>query len=88
MNLWSRSLGQMKTMIKVRTVKSIGDYRLTIEFSDETRGEHDFSFICKESGPMLEPLKDPAFFKRALLEMVLSPGPMATIGILSPCTTT
>jgi hypothetical protein len=56
------------TMIKVRTVKAVGDFRLDIEFSDDTRGERDFSFIRNESGPMLEPLKDSAYFRRVFVE--------------------
>ena len=55
-------------MIKVRTVKPLGAYRLRIEFSDDTIGERDFAFIARESGPMLEPLKDPAYFARVFIE--------------------
>ncbi len=55
-------------MIKVRTVKPVGDFRLAVEFSDDMRGERDFSFINQESGPMLEPLKDPAYFRRVFVE--------------------
>ena len=32
-------------MIKVRKVKPLSGYRLMIEFSDDTVGERDFSFI-------------------------------------------
>ena len=38
------------------------------EFSDDTIGERDFSFLLDETGPMLEPLKDPAYFKRVFVE--------------------
>ena len=31
-------------------------------------GERDFSFIKTESGPMLEPLKEPAYFQRVFVE--------------------
>ena len=55
-------------LIKVRKVKSLGDLRLKIEFSDDTIGERDFSFIEREAGPMLEPLKDPAYFRRVFVE--------------------
>jgi Protein of unknown function (DUF2442) len=60
--------GRTMTMIKVRTAKPVGDYRLVIEFSDDTRGERDFSFITSERGPMLDPLKDPAYFRRVFVE--------------------
>jgi len=55
-------------LIKVRRAKAVGGYRLAIEFSDDTVGERDFSFITDETGPMLEPLKDPAYFGRVFVE--------------------
>jgi hypothetical protein len=55
-------------MIKVRTAKSMGDYRLLIEFSDDTIGEHDFSRIASEHGRMLEPLRDASYFQRVFVE--------------------
>jgi hypothetical protein len=55
-------------MIKAREAKPVGDFRLKVEFSDDTVGERDFSFILRESGPMLEPLKDPAYFRRVFVE--------------------
>lgn len=55
-------------LIKVRTVKPLGDHQLRVEFSDDTIGERDFAFITHESGPMLEPLKDPAYFRRVFIE--------------------
>ena len=55
-------------LIKVRKAKVLGGYRLAIEFSDDMIGERDFSFIKNESGPMLEPLKEPAYFARVFVE--------------------
>lgn len=55
-------------MIWVRKVKALGDFRLSVEFSDDTIGKRDFSFINRDSGPMLEPLKDPAYFRRVFVE--------------------
>jgi hypothetical protein len=55
-------------LIKVRTVKWLRDHRLRVEFSDDTIGERDFAFITQEAGPMLEPLKDPAYFARVFIE--------------------
>jgi hypothetical protein len=55
-------------LIKVRIAKPLGGYRLAIEFSDDTIGERDFSFIVGEPGPLLEPLKDPAYFRRVFVE--------------------
>jgi hypothetical protein len=31
-------------------------------------GEYDFSAVVAESGPMVEPLRDPAYFGRVFLE--------------------
>ena len=55
-------------LIKVRKAKPLGGYRLAIEFSDDTMGERDFSFITRETGPMLEPLKDTTYFHRVFVE--------------------
>jgi hypothetical protein len=55
-------------IIKVRKAKPVGNYRLEVEFSDDTIGERDFSFIKNETGPMLEPPKDPAYFRRVFVE--------------------
>jgi hypothetical protein len=61
-------LDPMTTLIKVRKAMPVADHRLMIEFSDDTIGERDFSYIKNEAGPMLEPLKDPAYFRRVFVE--------------------
>jgi hypothetical protein len=55
-------------MIKVVKIKRLGGYRLHATFSDGTAGEHDFSALVAESGPMIEPLRDPAYFARVFLK--------------------
>ena len=56
-------------MIHVINVRPLGGFRLEIEFSNERIGERDFSFIfAKETGPMLDPLKDPAYFGRVFID--------------------
>ena len=55
-------------MIKVEKIKRLGDYRLRLRFSDGSSGDHDFSAMVAETGPMLEPLRDPAYFARVFLE--------------------
>ena len=55
-------------MIKVTKLKCLGGHRLHATFSDGAAGEHDFSALVAESGPMGEPLRDPAFFARVFLE--------------------
>jgi hypothetical protein len=62
------ALSQDLTMIKVTKLKPLGGYRLHATFSDGTAGEHDFSALVADSGPMVEPLRDPAYFARVFLE--------------------
>jgi hypothetical protein len=54
-------------MIKVAKIKHLDGHRLHATFSDGSAGEYDFSAIVGESGPMVEPLRDPAFFARVFL---------------------
>jgi hypothetical protein len=55
-------------MIHVSEIKWLGRHRLHATFSDGTAGEYDFSGRVVETGPMIEPLRDPAYFARVLLE--------------------
>ena len=55
-------------MIDVLTARPLGGYKLEIEFSDGTIGVRDFSFVTEKTGPMAEPLKDPAYFRRVFVE--------------------
>jgi hypothetical protein len=55
-------------MIKVTRLDRLGGYRLAVRFSDGSFGEHDFSAMVREPGPMLEPLRDPGYFARVFLE--------------------
>jgi hypothetical protein len=55
-------------MIDVIGVRTLGAYKLEIEFSDGTVGVRDFAFICEKTGPMAEPLKDQGYFARVLIE--------------------
>jgi hypothetical protein len=55
-------------MIEVTKLKYLGGYRLHATFSDGTAGEHDFSALVAETGPMVEPLRDPVYFARTFLE--------------------
>jgi len=55
-------------MIDVVSVRSLGGFKLEIEFSDGSAGVHDFHFIADKSGPMAELLKDPAYFGRVFIE--------------------
>jgi hypothetical protein len=55
-------------MIKIAKITCLGGYRLRATFSDGTAGEYDFSAIVRDGGPMVEPLRDPAYFARVFLE--------------------
>jgi len=55
-------------MIKVVDIQRLGGHRLRIRFSDGTVGEHDFSTLAAESGPMVEPLRNAEYFERVFLD--------------------
>jgi Protein of unknown function (DUF2442) len=55
-------------MIKVAKIRCLGGYRLRATFSDGMAGEYDFAAIVRDSGPMVDPLRDPAYFARVFLE--------------------
>ena len=55
-------------MIDVIGVRPLGSYKLEIEFSDGTVGVRDFGSVMAKSGPMADPLKDPAYFARVFIE--------------------
>ncbi len=56
-------------IVKVVEIEPIGDHRLRVAFSDGSSGEHDFSDLVAEPGPMVAPLRDPEFFRRVFLEL-------------------
>jgi len=55
-------------MIDVVGVKRLGGHALEIEFSDGMVGARDFSFLLGRTGPMVEPLKDPAYFAGVFID--------------------
>lgn len=57
----------MITIVKVSSVKPLGDFRLRIGFSDGLSGVRDFADIVAQPGPMLEPLRDQDFFQRVFI---------------------
>lgn len=61
--------GSQDPMIDVVSVKPIGGFRLRVAFSDGSAGIHDFSPTVARDGEMVRPLKDPAFFARAFVEL-------------------
>jgi len=56
-------------LVHIRKFKRLGDWRLELWFTDGARGVWDFSELARrKAGPMVEPLKDPAYFDRVFLE--------------------
>jgi Protein of unknown function (DUF2442) len=55
-------------LTKVTKLERLGGFRLGIHFNDGSRGTHDFAALVNRPGPMLEPLRDPAYFQRVFLE--------------------
>jgi hypothetical protein len=56
-------------IVKVIEVSPAGAHRLRITFSNGATGVHDFAELIEEGGEMVEPLRNPAFFARAFVEM-------------------
>ena len=55
-------------LTKVTYLEKLGGFRLRVSFTDGSVGEHDFASLVKTAGPMLEPLRDEAYFARVFLE--------------------
>ena len=53
---------------KVAEVSALHPFRLQVRFQDGAGGIHDCAALFEHSGPMSEPLRDPAFFKQVTLE--------------------
>jgi len=55
-------------LAKIARLDKLGGFRLRVRFTDGSEGMHDFSALVNEPGPMLEPLRDEAYFARVFLE--------------------
>ena len=55
-------------LTKVIRLEKLAGFRLRVRFNDGSGGEYDFASSVAESGSMLEPLRDEAYFSRAFLE--------------------
>jgi hypothetical protein len=51
-------------MIKVSKIDWLGGHRLRFRFNDDSVGELDFVALVNEPGPMVEPLRETAYFAR------------------------
>jgi hypothetical protein len=56
-------------LVDVLKLKPLQDHQLWLRFTDGREGVWDMKPLLAESGPMLEPLKEPGFFARAFVEM-------------------
>jgi hypothetical protein len=55
-------------LTKVVRLERVGSFRLSVQFNNGSEGVHDFTTMVNEPGPMLEPLRDEAYFARVFLE--------------------
>jgi Protein of unknown function (DUF2442) len=55
-------------LTKMTRLEKLGGFRLRVRFSDGREGEHDFSAMVNDPGPMLEPLRNEAYFAQGFLE--------------------
>jgi hypothetical protein len=56
-------------MVDVLKLKALDGHKLWLRFSDGCEGVRDLSDIIAAGGPMVEPLKDQAYFSRVFVEM-------------------
>ena len=55
-------------MIKLIEAHYQGEFQLALRFSDGKDGMFDGRALLKRDGPLLEPLRDEAYFKRAFID--------------------
>lgn len=61
-----RTMGESLPLID--RVKTVGDYRLRLWFSDGQSGEWDFSHLADDPRPIVAPFKDVSFFQSVFLD--------------------
>jgi len=55
-------------LTKVVDLKVVAPFGLEVRFNTGEGGTHDCSGLVRAPGPMVEPLRDPAYFARVFLE--------------------
>jgi hypothetical protein len=53
---------------KVVEISAIHPFGLKVRFGDGASGVHDCAALVNETGPMVEPLRDPDYFARVFLD--------------------
>ena len=56
-------------MIKIVNAEHLRDRVIRLAFNDGMVGEYDLAPIVAHDGPMVRPLRDPAYFQRFFLEL-------------------
>jgi hypothetical protein len=58
----------MIELVKVVQARAVDGCRLWLRFSNGREGIRDLSDVLAEGGPMIEPLRDAALFRRVFVE--------------------
>jgi hypothetical protein len=58
----------MIELVKVAQAKALDARRLWVRFSNGREGVRDLSDVLAEGGPMVEPLRESALFRRVFVE--------------------
>jgi hypothetical protein len=56
-------------MIKIVDAEHLHDTVIRLTFNDGMTGDYDLAPIVGRDGPMVQPLRDPAYFQRFFLEL-------------------
>ena len=55
-------------LVDVIRLRPLEGHRLWVRFTDGSEGVEDLSDLIARDGPMIEPLRDPAYFNRVFIE--------------------
>lgn len=55
-------------MIKIIAVHYLGNFQITLKFSDGKEGIFDGNTLLKRSGSLLEPLRNETYFQRLFID--------------------
>ncbi len=55
-------------LAKVTSLQKLDSFKLRVAFNEGSEGVRDFAGLVKEPGPMVEPLRNQAYFARVFLE--------------------
>jgi hypothetical protein len=57
------------SLVDVIRIRPLDGHNLWLRFTDGSEGVRDLSDIIAHRGPMIDPLRDPAYSKRVFIEM-------------------